>query len=420
MNQRKHGLLASHRPDPELNETHCSLMNAELCKIFADAGEVAIDDNDCQFTISFCASMCQYFNDENARLDTAKELLNDYLGVTIPCLESLKIGAATTDGCIVARLQNASVPVCIMECKNELGTGGGDSIQQLMGYYAKWIALHVDRLPHSVLPCLLVSLVGPRMSVWAAVKGRRLSFDVVTPLLDLLVIKQDRDKMSAVARMLKTLKLGVHSLVQHYENLSTSFPLTEAMREQLMYPFVNTFVDSNGQEIRFQYQGQLVKGLNLFVARSLTAPSVHFVVKFTRDYCQEAHRKCFETHQGAPELYAVTELPGRWKMVVMELVNGSRFELSHATEGHRRRLKDIVAALHADGWVHGDLRFPNILCCENGRVCVLDFDWSGKAGIKTYPSFMNHASIQWPEGVGANQTLQTAHDNAMLNRLLQE
>ena len=45
------------------------------------------------------------------------------------------------------------------------------------------------------------------------------------------------------------------------------------------------------------------------------------------------------------------------------------------------------------------------------RVCLIDFDWSGKEGaVITYPCFMNHFDVNWPERASDNEIINKTHD----------
>ena len=70
----------------------------------------------------------------------------------------------------------------------------------------------------------------------------------------------------------------------------------------------------------------------------------------------------------AAKLLAVEKLPGRWLMVVMEHVEGA-CTWDAATGNHKPAdaLRGAVAALHAAGFVHGDMRECNVLVKE-GKV----------------------------------------------------
>jgi len=50
--------------------------------------------------------------------------------------------------------------------------------------------------------------------------------------------------------------------------------------------------------------------------------------------------------------------------------------------------------LHAQGYVHGDLRPTNILINDKKEIKIIDFDWAGKKDETRYPIFMN-LDIPW-------------------------
>ena len=39
-------------------------------------------------------------------------------------------------------------------------------------------------------------------------------------------------------------------------------------------------------------------------------------------------------------------------------------------------------------------------------VYLVDFEWAGLMGTVTYPYFMNHVEIQWPEGAGGGRLVR--------------
>ena len=80
-------------------------------------------------------------------------------------------------------------------------------------------------------------------------------------------------------------------------------------------------------------------------------------------------------------------------------------------------LKAAVRALHVAGFVHGDLRGCNVLVAASG-VYVVDYEWAGPEGTATYPYFMNHADIQWPDGAGDGRLVTESHDLWWLSKLI--
>ena len=73
----------------------------------------------------------------------------------------------------------------------------------------------------------------------------------------------------------------------------------------------------------------------IFLAGEPQANATPIVVKFTQTYLGDVHRRL--ANRGfAPELYAVEDLAGGWKMVVMEYLSGWEMLGKIA---HKERLK---------------------------------------------------------------------------------
>jgi tRNA A-37 threonylcarbamoyl transferase component Bud32 len=114
------------------------------------------------------------------------------------------------------------------------------------------------------------------------------------------------------------------------------------------------------------------------------------LVKFVRRYSIELHEICAKSGH-APPIFAFERLPGGWFAVVMEYIE-SGVPITHSSllAAHRNRwmaeLQDLMDSFHAKGLVHGDLRDANIIC-KNNSVMLIDFDWGGKEGEVSYPSF---------------------------------
>lgn len=56
-------------------------------------------------------------------------------------------------------------------------------------------------------------------------------------------------------------------------------------------------------------------------------------------------------------------------------------------------LANQVCRLHTEGFVHGDLRLPNIIFSEEGAVTLIDFEWSGKVGEAVFPARVSAAAF---------------------------
>jgi len=83
----------------------------------------------------------------------------------------------------------------------------------------------------------------------------------------------------------------------------------------------------------------------------------------------------------APELYAVEDLVGGWKMVVMEYL--SSWTMLHG-KNHKERqkykegLQTAIDLIHDRSFMHGDIRGPNVLVSDDDKIKIIDFDDCGK------------------------------------------
>jgi hypothetical protein len=118
------------------------------------------------------------------------------------------------------------------------------------------------------------------------------------------------------------------------------------------------------------------------------------LVKFTRSYSIELHSLCADKGN-APSILAFQQLPGGWYAVAMEnLDNAVPINKCHVdTAGPK--IRDLVLFFHDKGFVHGDLRAPNIICKET-NVYLIDFDWGGKVDEVSYPT--GNLNVQLTEG----------------------
>ena len=120
---------------------------------------------------------------------------------------------------------------------------------------------------------------------------------------------------------------------------------------------------------------------NRFLYVAHTPDNQPFLIKFTKRYSIELHQHCADAGH-APRIFAFERLPGGWYAVAMEYIEPSvPITDSSLLLTHRERwiteLRDLVHSFHEKGFVHGDLRLPNVVC-KDDSVMLLDFDWGGK------------------------------------------
>ena len=418
-------------------------------------GLVAEDFN---FTAKFCREMSKVYSGkkgEDMRRDAANLLLGEYLGELVTPSKVCNAGTSETDGTVFALVGNDKrlpMPIMIAEVKTEIGSGGGEPTLEGLAYYM-WSITHglsmvatTTAANLTVMPLLLLSLVGPNLSFSFLATGETVVMDPATPFLSCLFLPFDTPQMTQTAKAFRAMKDCVKNLQQMYCTLQQQkLPTTSASAaaegssssasprtDQLQFPYRRHF-SFHGSRVEFDYDKRYADKL-VFEAHTTTAPSsgvttipplnTGLIVKFTRTYCIEAHTICHSFHRAAPQLYAMEELAGGWFIVVMELLRGFDIYFPLDRPLHDE-LEAVIANLHAHGYVHGDLRVCNILvglwedsahlADRRRRICLIDFDWTGKEGSTRYPGFMNHQDVEWPDGASDNLPLQKAHDVHFLN-----
>ena len=150
------------------------------------------------------------------------------------------------------------------------------------------------------------------------------------------------------------------------------------------------------------------------------------VVKFTRTYHEKAHRLLAE-HQLAPHLHGVYPVQDGFLMVVMEKVEGPTAwallaQQKHLSSSAHKDVEEAVRLLHEQGWVHGDLRSPNIIVPEGGKTKIIDFDWTAEEGKGRYPVTVEADPVgalhpQWHRGVQRGGLMKKEHDEFLRDRL---
>ena len=97
------------------------------------------------------------------------------------------------------------------------------------------------------------------------------------------------------------------------------------------------------------------------------------VVKFCRScYGNDVHT-FLAALKKALKLLQTEILPGNWCVVVTENVEGSQLRIP-VNEQVKVDLKNAGSKMHNEGYVHGDLRPPNIVVLTDNTIRILDFD----------------------------------------------
>ncbi len=381
--------------DIDTQTTPVVLLDPILAQVSHDCECATPTDADCKFAGLVASAMSQAFADEEQRMQTFWQLLEDEFNVTF---QRAKYHQAETDGSFI-HLGGMLVNI---EVKNEIGSGGG-AIHIQNAAYAAAHAFQAKKVRgKSVCPTLLIELAGPNMSLSGAVYTDMALCDQLSPMVSLLWQPHSRLMVQA-ARCFAAIRNALPSLRSFYEALDQQALEQQEPTRQLEYPYKTSFVGPHGNAQHLLYHEKLSR--TCFKA-TLDSQEGLVLVKFCKSYSKDAHT-CLSSHGYAPNLVAIASLTDGWLMVVMEFVTGCLWD--EAPQKPVATLQAAVHLLHQAGFVHGDLRSNNIFVLADS-VRVIDFEWAGVMEQSTYPLFMNHIDVTWPDGAKDGQPIKQEHD----------
>jgi len=125
----------------------------------------------------------------------------------------------------------------------------------------------------------------------------------------------------------------------------------------------------------------------LYIAKRLDEEKP-IMVKFTRRYSIELHAFC-AARGNAPSIFGFKQIPGGWFVIAMDYISPSMYpsespNLQSLFVSWKEELQELVHSFHDAGFVHGDLRQPNMLC-DGDKLKLIDYDWGGAVGEARYP-----------------------------------
>jgi len=352
-------------------------------------------------------SMSKYYDKETERAQKFRDCFKDYFHINFPCIEF--DDGSRTDGTWFPNPNDNFIGMNA-EVKKEPGTGGNPHIQNI-AYYKQYLLQNQDRAEKFRLPCFLIQVNGPELSISTAIYGNKITVD---PYHYTLSLACPRSRFEDFARIFCALKKAIVLLQQYYDD-----PTPASQRE---FPYPNSVRMDDNKEIRFKYHSAL--GPLVFVVDTLEN-SQNFpqklVVKFTQQYPVPLHQHCAKLYI-APEIYGHMRLPGNWYMIVMEYLSDFQ-TLAECTPNNliMDTIKNATEQLHSAGYVHGDLRSTNILIhylntASLPTVRFVDWDWAGEHGQVKYPISINPAIIRHDSARALGPILKE-HDQFMVSQL---
>lgn len=254
-----------------------------------------------------------------------------------------------------------------------------------------------------------------------AVYTDRPTVQPLTPLLWLGRIHARKPQYQEVTRLFAALSMGIAELETFYSKVDF-----DVVSDARVFPHITSFIDrGTRREVKFRYEGYAdpIPGGTRAVFVAKTEDDRKIVVKFAETYNDVAH--ALLAAQGfAPQMFSCdrSTLAG-FVIVIMDYVNGKQLRHKYH-EGSRiptkilRQIRNALDHLHGEGFVFGDLRWPNVLITgEPVHIKLVDFDWCGKVREGEYPPDINHVATGWPEGVVPGGLMQFEHDKEMLMNL---
>ena len=305
----------------------------------------------------------------------------------------------TADGSYEATGFGRGAFVLIRKDKLGTGSGGGDSLVELLGHYSNILQFSQD--PYTApAPMVLVEVLGPRIviSLAACDDLSRPSISAAVVARSLLVQANPAVQIARLAATFLALRRLISTITLEKDNMAPPI-----LREQVRCGVNLVFRAPQNDGLAFQ--------------------------KFLRSqepYGLDAHTFCASVGD-APSVTLVEFCPG-WKRIDMLNPGGYEWSSASSIQGDAEKdqclslVRHAVARMHRNGYVHGDLRAANVLCGKSQndasimKVLLVDFDASGAEGTARYPFLpftISYAPEALPGGLVSRShdlwRLETAH-----------
>ncbi|KAH9979886.1 hypothetical protein BGW80DRAFT_1441969 [Lactifluus volemus] len=337
--------------------------------------------------------MCYCYDHKDTQRDAAHPILNRifaaHSGVEIPPIHMDTIGSVKSDGHVM--WENGVVTLAT-RFKNQVPGNNHNGMPdvELVGYIAH---LHAKKMKDDEelfwgwrVPCLGLTFVGSDIKFYAIILiGIQYRLVSLTPALSCIphvLDGQDRQALYTAFTAASVLQAHIQGDVNRYlavkppaiQKNTYHFPAISKLRiyGSLTLGYLKFEILQRHDDLSTRW---------LYFAETGGPDSQTILIKFVQHYSVDLHAF----------FLAYEKLPGGWHAVAMEYIsNGVLITdsplLTTCRDKWTEELKTLVQSFHDNGFVHGDLRNPNIICDDKGSVFLIDFDWSGKEGDAFYPT----------------------------------
>ncbi|KAK2462461.1 hypothetical protein APHAL10511_005431 [Amanita phalloides] len=368
-----------------------------------------------------------------------------------------------SDGSIVIEIAGSRIPICMMEIKVEGSEGGDPSIQAGLSIRRFWVTQE-NFFPirdKTCCPTFLLAGGGAWLTVLGAVFTDR---PVVQRLTDMLwmgnATTHREDRLLHLACMFLALRDSIKDLEAYYETIAndqamSAFNTASNEPHPRFFPYITSIDTTKLGRIQFRYLGRLQDDPTCvtFRAQLVDGSEKQLVVKFVTTYNAHIHELLHQEGY-APELFYCGPIPTTGSIIdalPLSEDQGAQFRrllplmnvvvMEHVKLGAwpatrdiaEKQLKDVLRFLHTREYVFGDLREPNVLFTENGKLNLIDFDWAGLYkrneqvasdehdhvdwNYAHYPSGLS-SNIKWASGVEDFAAIRPEHDEEMMIKIL--
>ncbi|KAK7014818.1 hypothetical protein VNI00_019241 [Paramarasmius palmivorus] len=339
------------------------------------------------------------------------------------------VGHSTLEGCITVMLEDDETCVAALRQQNERGSENGDVNVRISAEYKRyWLGETTTAVrSRTRCPTLLLTFQGPLLTVSGAILTDRWIVQTLATCSVSRVSSLDAAHQLKVTQIFHACRLAISELKTFYRSIDLTSALTtwRPYDHSRWFPAATTYRDDKGNEITFVYQRPMTAGsrCTTFLVEELKGKKLR-VVKFSERYGDQVHRCLAEANLAPKLLYSGPPfIDGtsydNVRMTVMDPVLGESLHKSKEslTPKHKEQLKQAVDLLGEKGFVHGDIRKPNVLIDGKSNIKIIDFEWAGEEGKVQFPVYLNSDEFM---GAKAFDFIQHRHDVDLVERLLNE
>lgn len=292
-------------------------------------------------------------------------------------------------------------------------------------------------LQASSCPSFLISIAGPWLLVSGAVFAGK-------PIIQRLTSYEwlgrarvnDPRQVSEIARIFLAIREPLAALQSYYANLVIpSVPRPNCMHPRF-FPHITSYPVGAGakDDVQFAYVCPLQDSVACVAFEAvLLDTNERVVVKFVAKYGESTHRYMADRHM-APALRYFGLLDPHsdhtyagLSMAVMDKLAGAtlhdRYADSPIPDDVEREVEAAAQELKNGGFVHGDLRPPNIVILDSpvhgSRVRLIDFDWAREVGKVQCPCDLTSAVMR-PTGASDYDMVTVKHMYLLVKAMLRK